>query len=269
MKMSDRLLVRPGRKVALADFDPDETPGYRSKRVGAGLLERGLDRLAKLQYLLYAENRRALLVILQSVDTGGKDGTIRHVMSGLNPSGCRVKAFGVPSPEELNHDFLWRVHAAVPPRGEVGIFNRSHYEDVIVVRVHGLVPRSRMEKRYDQINEFERYLAENDVKILKFFLHISKGEQRKRLQERIDDPTKHWKLAPADFEERKRWGDTQKAYELALSRCSTPWAPWYVVPANKKWFRNLAVEQILVETLESMKMKFPKPSFDLSQYRLR
>jgi PPK2 family polyphosphate:nucleotide phosphotransferase len=269
MKLADKLLVKPGRKVALSDIDPEGTPGFRSKPDVASLLDRNTARLAELQYLLYAENRRALLVVLQAVDTGGKDGTIRHVMSGLNPQGCRVRSFKAPSAEELDHDFLWRVHPAVPPKGEVGIFNRSHYEDVVAVRVHRLRPRTVWEPRYEQINAFERHLAENDVAILKFFLHISRDEQRKRIQARIDDPTKRWKLSPADFEERKFWGETQRAYEDALSRCSTAWAPWFIVPANKKWYRNAAVSSIIVQTLESMKMKFPKPAFDISRYQLR
>ncbi len=269
MKLSERLLVKPGQRVALSDHDPDDTPGHQRKRDVAPLLEESTARLAELQYLLYAENKRALLIVLQGVDTSGKDGTIRHVMSGLNPQGCRVKSFKVPTSEELDHDFLWRVHPAVPPKGEVGIFNRSHYEEVIVVRVHGLRPRSVWEKRYEQINAFERYLAENDVTILKFFLHISKEEQRKRIQARIDDPKKRWKLSPVDFEERKYWNEYQGAYEDALSRCSTPEAPWFIVPANKKWFRNLAVSNIIGETLDSMRMKFPKPAFDLSRYKLR
>jgi PPK2 family polyphosphate:nucleotide phosphotransferase len=269
MNLSEKLLVKPGQKVALSEIDPDGTPGYRSKPDVAALLERNTARLAELQYLLYAENKRALLVVLQAVDAGGKDGTIRHVMSGLNPQGCRVKSFKAPSVEELDHDFLWRVHPAVPPKGEVGIFNRSHYEDVIAVRVHKLRPRPVWERRYDEINAFERHLVENDIAILKFFLHISKDEQRKRIQARIDDPRRRWKLSPADFEERKYWDETQVAYEDALSRCSKPDAPWFIVPANKKWYRNAAVSSIIVEALESMRMKFPKPSFDLSRYKLR
>ena len=268
MKIGGQLLVKPGEKVALSDHDPDDTPGYQRKRDVTPLLEESTARLAELQYLLYAENKRALLVVLQGVDTAGKDGTIRHVMSGLNPQGCRVKSFKAPTSEELDHDFLWRVHSAVPPKGEVGIFNRSHYEDVIAVRVHGLQPRPVWEKRYEQINAFERHLAENDVAILKFFLHISREEQRNRIQERIDDPKKRWKLSPLDFEERKFWNDYQRAYEDALSRCSKPRAPWFIVPANRNWFRNLAVSKIIVETLESMNMKFPKPSFDFSRYKL-
>jgi len=269
MNLSERLRVKPGRKVALAGHDPRATPGFRGKRDADTILEKSIVRLSDLQYLLYAENKRALLIVLQAMDTGGKDGTIRHVMSGLNPSGCRVKAFKVPSAEEIEHDFLWRVHQAVPPRGDFGIFNRSHYEDVIVVRVHGLKPRSVWEARYDQINAFERHLVENDVTILKFFLHISKDEQKKRIEQRIKDPTKRWKLTPSDFEERKYWNDYQQAYEDALNRCSTKWAPWFIIPADKKWYRNLAVSQIMVETLESMRMKFPKPTFDPSKLKLR
>jgi len=268
MDLRKRLRIAPGSTVDLAGYDPDETHGYGKKDVTVPL-EKGIRRLADLQYVLYAENKRAVLVVLQAMDTGGKDGTIRHVMTGLDPQGCKVKAFKVPSVEELDHDYLWRVHAAVPPRGEIGIFNRSHYEDVIAVRVHRLVPEERWKARYEQINAFERYLVDNDVVVLKFFLHISKAEQKKRLEDRIADPHRHWKLAPTDFSERKHWNAYQSAYEDTLSRCSTKWAPWYLVPANKKWFRNLAVAQILIETLESMNMRFPKPSFDLAGYKLR
>jgi PPK2 family polyphosphate:nucleotide phosphotransferase len=202
------------------------------------------------------------------MDAGGKDGTIRHVMSGLNPQGCRVSSFKVPTEEELAHDYLWRIHRAVPGKGEIGIFNRSHYGDVLVVRVHNLVPKRVWSKRYDQINAFENILAENGVTIVKFFLHISKDEQKQRLQERLDDSSKHWKVSAADFEERKYWDDYTEAYEDVLSRCSTPWAPWYVIPANRKWFRNLAVAGILVSTLEDMDMRFPKSKLDLSKFSL-
>ena len=269
MNLSERLRVKPGRKIALLNHDPGDTPGFRHKSDVDGLLEKSTARLADLQYRLYAENKRALLIVLQAMDTGGKDGTIRLVMTGLNPSGCRVKAFKVPTEEELGHDFLWRVHQAVPPRGEFGIFNRSHYEDVIVVRVHGLKPRSVWEARYEQINAFERHLVENDVTILKFFLHISKEEQKKRILERIKDPQRSWKLSPADFEERNYWDEYQRAYEDALNRCSTKSAPWFIIPADKKWFRNVAVSQIMLETLESMKMKFPKATFDPTKLKLR
>jgi PPK2 family polyphosphate:nucleotide phosphotransferase len=228
-------------------------------------LARNIERLAELEYLLYAENRRALLVVLQAMDGGGKDGTIRHVMTGLNPQSCRVTAFKAPSAAELAHDFLWRVHAAAPAKGEIGIFNRSHYEDVLVVRVRRLAPRSVWSRRYRAINEFERTLAESGVVILKFFLHISKREQAKRLRARLEDPTKNWKLNPTDFEDRGRWGRYMQAYEAALGRCSTPHAPWFVIPANKKWFRNLAVSEIMVGALERLHMKLPKAKFDPSK----
>jgi PPK2 family polyphosphate:nucleotide phosphotransferase len=269
MKSLDDLLVRPGKKISLRKIPTDATPGYKQKPDVDGDLDESTEKLADLQYRLYAENKRALLIVLQAMDTGGKDGTIRHVMSGLNPAGCRVKSFKVPTEEELDHDFLWRIHNAVPPRGEFGIFNRSHYEDVVVVRVHELVPRSVWEKRFDEINAFEKHLVENNVTILKFFLHISKAEQKKRIQARIDDPKKCWKLTPSDFKERVHWNDYQDAYEDAINRCSTKWAPWYVIPADKKWFRNLAVSRIMVRTLEALKMKFPKASFDPSKLKLR
>lgn len=268
MKLRERFMVKPGERVRLENFDPDDTAGIDGKKTANKAVKKNIARLAELQYLLYAENKQALLVVLQAMDAAGKDGTIRHVMSGLNPQGCFVTPFKVPSALEADHGFLWRIHRAVPPKGEIGIFNRSHYEDVLVVRVHNLVPRAVWSKRYDQINEFEKLLADNNTRILKFFLHISKDEQKKRFQARLDDPTKHWKLSEGDFSERRYWDDYQKAYEDALSRCSTPWAPWFIIPANRKWFRNLAVSQIIVETLEGLKMKFPKPTLDVSSIRL-
>ena len=254
-----------GRKVKLADYAADDTPGYKHKEAAKQDVAGDVARLADLQQLLYAENKRSLLVILQGMDAGGKDGTIRHVMSGVNPQGCRVTSFKVPSAEEASHDFLWRIHKALPGRGEIGVFNRSHYEDVLVVRVHGLAPKEVWSERYDQINAFEAEAVQNGAVLLKFFLHISKDEQKKRLQERLEDPKKNWKFSPADMEERKYWDDYVEAYQTALSRCSTSWAPWSIIPANKKWFRNLAVSQIIVEALEEMDMKFPKPAFDLSR----
>ncbi len=208
-------------------------------------------------------------MVLQAVDAGGKDGTIRHVMSGLNPQGCRVTPFKVPSTEEREHDFLWRIHRAVPPRGEIGIFNRSHYEDLLVARVHHLVPKSVWEQRFDQINAFEKMLAGNDVLILKFFLQISKAEQLRRLQERISDPRKQWKLSEQDFSERAYWDRYMEAYEDLLRRCSTPWAPWFIIPADRKWYRNLAVSQIIADSLGALRMVFPKPTVDLTKLTLR
>jgi PPK2 family polyphosphate:nucleotide phosphotransferase len=218
---------------------------------------------------MYAEDRRALLVVLQAMDAGGKDGTIRHVTAGLNPQGCRVTSFKAPSAEELDHDYLWRIHHAVPARGEFGIFNRSHYEDVLVVRVHGLVPKSVWSARYQQINAFEKLLAANDVVIVKFFLHISKEEQIERLRARLEDPTKLWKFNEQDIAERRRWDDYMAAYEDALERCSMPAAPWYIVPANKKWFRDYVVSQILLDTLSRLKMQFPKATVDPKKIRLQ
>jgi PPK2 family polyphosphate:nucleotide phosphotransferase len=260
MNFSKQMVVEPGDKVNLSKIDPEETYGYANDSKTEAKLAKMVNRLDDLQYLLYAENKRALLIILQAMDAGGKDGTIRHVMHGVNPQGCRVTSFKVPSEQELAHDFLWRTHLAVPPKGTIGIFNRSHYEDVLVVRVHKLVPKQIWKERYDQINAFEKLLAENRVIILKFYLHISKKEQKKRIQERIDEPKKNWKLSPADFAERKYWDDYMDAYTDALSRCSTKHAPWYIIPANEKWFRNLAVSSIIVEKLEDLDMKFPRPA---------
>jgi PPK2 family polyphosphate:nucleotide phosphotransferase len=268
MNLRDKYLVVPGSKVKLARWDPGDTAGIDSKKKALPELDEHRKKLYELQYLLHAEKRQSLLIVLQAMDAGGKDGTIRHVMSGLNPQGCRVTSFKVPTEEELSHDYLWRMHRAVPAKGEIGIFNRSHYGDVLVVRVHNLVPKRVWSKRFEQINAFEKILAETGVTIVKFFLHISKEEQKNRLQERLDDSTKHWKVSPADFEERKYWDDYVKAYEDVLARCSTPWAPWYVIPGDHKWFRNLAVADVLVRTLKDMKMRFPKSKLDLSQFVL-
>lgn len=266
---SKELRVKPGKDIKLKNFDPDETLGWDKGDKTAASLAKTLHTLDRLQYLLYAEKKHALLVVFQGLDAAGKDGTIRSVMSGINPQGCQVTSFKVPSALESAHDFLWRIHKAVPSYGDIGIFNRSHYEDVLVVRVHRLVPDKVWEDRYAQINRFEKLLEENNIKILKFFLHISKEEQKKRFLERIDDPDKRWKISDADFHERKYWDDYIKAYEEALSRCSTDHSPWFVIPANKKWFRNLAVSHILVEALEDMKMKFPPPMIDVSKLKWR
>ena len=227
-------------------------------------LAASIRELDALQYVMYAERKHALLVVLQGMDGAGKDGTIRHVMTGLNPQGCRVTSFKVPTPEEAAHDFLWRIHRAVPPLGDIGIFNRSHYEDVLVTRVHNLVPRAVWSRRYDDINAFEALLAGRGVVVVKFFLHISKAEQKERFEARIKDPDKQWKLSAADFSERKYWGAYMKAFEEVLSKCSTDQAPWYVIPSDRKWFRNLAVCRVLVATLEGLRMKFPKPSVDVA-----
>jgi len=261
---SKELAVTPGTKVKLSKYDPDETLGWEKGHKMKASLKKSIER----QYLLYAEHKHALLIVLQGLDAAGKDGTIRHVMTGINPQGCTVTPFKTPTKAELDHDYLWRIHKAIPPVGDVGIFNRSHYEDVLVVRVHNLVPKQVWSQRYDQINSFEQMLDENNVKILKFFLHISKDEQRKRFQERIDDKDRQWKISEADFAERKFWDDYTKAYEEALTKCSTATAPWFIIPSNKKWFRNLAVSHIIAETLEGMKMKFPPATVDVSKIEL-
>ena len=268
MKLREELIVRPGTRVQLTRRDPTWTAGFKDRSEAEATLDKNIRRLTRLQYLLYAEGRRALLVILQGMDAAGKDGTIRHVMGPLNPQSCRVTSFKAPTAAELAHDFLWRIHRAVPGKGEIGIFNRSHYEDVLIVRVRNLAPKSVWSKRYAQINLFEKSLAESGVTILKFFLHVSKAEQKVRLVERLTDPKKNWKVNPADFEERKRWDDYMAAYADALRKCSTPWAPWFVIPSDHKWFRNLAVSQIIADTLKSMKMRFPKPAFDLSKIKV-
>jgi PPK2 family polyphosphate:nucleotide phosphotransferase len=269
MKLGKRFLVRPRTRVKLRDFDPDDTAGFSKGDKTRAHLEKNISRMDDLQYRLYAENQRALLIVLQGMDASGKDGTVRHVMSGLNPQSCRATSFKVPSAEEAGHDFLWRIHRAMPARGELGIFNRSHYEDVLVVRVHRLAPKSVWSARYDQINAFEKLVCENGVTILKFFLHISKEEQKQRLEQRLGDAAKNWKISPADFRERQYWDDYVKAYEAALSQCSTSAAPWFIIPSNKKWFRNLAVSQIIVETLEAMNPTFPKPASDLSKIKVK
>ena len=262
-QLSKDLLVKPGARIKLADRDASDTLGIE-KDAAAAQLEKNLDRLSILQYLLYAEARRSLLVVLQGIDAGGKDGTIQHVMSGLNPQGVRVTSFKVPEGAEKRHDYLWRVHRAVPEFGQIGIFNRSHYEDVLVVRVHNLVPKSVWSKRYEQINDFERMLGDNGTRVVKFLLYIDKDEQAKRFRERIDDKTKNWKFSPADVKEREYWDQYIDAFQDMLHQCSTESAPWYVIPANHKWFRNLAVSQILCEELEAMSLKYPKPAADLS-----
>ncbi len=252
-----KLIVEPGHKFRLSKCDPGETFGV-DKAAAERALKHHVDRLQELHDLLYADSKRALLIVLQGMDAAGKDGTIKHVMSGVNPQGCAVTSFKQPSAVESAHDFLWRIHAAVPARGFIGIFNRSQYEDVLIARVHGLVPKKVWEARYRQINEFEQMLTENGVHILKFFLHISSEEQKKRFEERLNDPDKNWKASTADFRERHFWHEYQRAYQEALERCSTKWAPWYAIPSDHKWFRNYAVSEAIIEALASFRLKYPK-----------
>jgi PPK2 family polyphosphate:nucleotide phosphotransferase len=261
--MKKPIVTREGERIRLKEIDPDDDAGLGTKAKALARLAEDVERLRRLQHLLYADNRHALLVVLQAMDTGGKDGTIRHVMSGFNPAGCAVTSFKVPTPEEREHDFLWRIHRAVPPRGVVGVFNRSHYEDVLVPRVHNLVPKKTWERRYREINGFERTLRENGVEILKFYLHISKSEQLKRLRERIEDETKNWKFSEADVAERRLWSEYQAAYEDAINECTTPWAPWHIVPANKKWARDCVVARAMVDRLETLDLRYPRPKADL------
>ena len=265
MNDSERFRIKPATKVKLDRVDPGFT--HASETEAAASLEAEKARLHELQGLLYAEHARSLLICLQGMDTSGKDGTIGHIFGAMNPQGCRVTSFKAPSGEELSHDFLWRIHRAVPAKGEVVIFNRSHYEDVLVARVHKLVSKSTWSRRYEQINAFEEELAAEGTHILKFFLHISKQEQLKRFKARLDDPSKQWKISEADYAERKYWGDYVAAYDDALSRCSTKHAPWFVIPSDHKWFRNLAIARIVVATLEALKMRYPKPTVDLDRIR--
>lgn len=267
MTYSDRHRVVPGRAPKLSDIDTDYTGGHHDKASAHSELDHYARRLAELQYRLYAEGRRGLLICLQAMDTGGKDGTIRHVLGYMNPQGCRVQAFKVPTPEEASHDFLWRAHKAVPGRGEVVIFNRSYYEDVLVARVHGLVTKEVWSKRYETINTFEKLLMDNDTHVLKFFLHISKEEQLKRFKKRIKDPARHWKISESDYTERRYWDEYQKAYEDALNRCSTEHAPWYVIPADHKWYRNLAISHIIAGHMEEMDIQLPETSVDIEDIK--
>ncbi|HEY8967377.1 MAG TPA: polyphosphate kinase 2 family protein [Candidatus Methylacidiphilales bacterium] len=257
--------VPPGKKLHLNDADPGFTHG--TKEAALKKTEELRDRLAALQFRLYAERKHSLLVCLQALDAGGKDGVVRHVVGSMNPQGCRVVPFKQPSSDELAHDFLWRVEKETPRRGEIVIFNRSHYEDVLVTRVHGLVPKKVWSKRYDLINDFERRLADNGTRIVKFFLHIGKDEQLARFKERLDDPSRHWKISESDYTERELWNDYRKAYEDALAACSTGAAPWYVIPSNHKWFRNLAVSRILVDVLEGMDIELPEPTVDIASIK--
>jgi PPK2 family polyphosphate:nucleotide phosphotransferase len=261
----ERFVVAPGVPFALGDRDPGATSGApgdkkATSEVVAGLLE---EQLMPLQERLYAESRQALLVVLQAMDAGGKDGAVKHVFTGTNPQGVRVTSFKQPTPEELAHDFLWRVHAAVPAHGYIGIFNRSHYEDVLVARVHELVAESVWRGRYRHINHFEALLADAGVRVVKLFLHISREEQAERLRKRLDDPEKRWKFRKGDLADRERWDDYMAAYEEAIAHTSTEHAPWYVVPADRKWFRNWAVSRIVIETLADMDPRFPEPAEDL------
>ena len=267
MKESPEFRVAAGSNVKLNDCDPEFVDKHETKHSALPKVEECQRRMDDLQYRLYADQRRSLLVCLQAPDAGGKDGVVRHVISSMNPQGCRVVSFKQPSPVELAHDFLWRIEQQVPRRGEVVIFNRSHYEDVLIVRVHDLVPKEVWSRRYDQINDFERRLVANGTHILKFFLHISKEEQLKRFKQRLDDPARRWKISEADYTEREYWASYERAYEDLLSKCSTDEAPWFIIPSDHKWFRDLAISQIIVQTLESLGIELPKPTVNIADIR--
>ena len=268
MKLKSPYLVKPHTKVRLSHFSTSEHPGFKDKEATAPVLASHREELDNLQNVLYASQQKAVLIVLQGMDTAGKDGAIRHIFSGINPQGCQVAAFKVPTALEARHDFLWRCHQQVPPRGMIGIFNRSHYEDILWPRVHGSIDRKAMRRRLEDINQWEAMLADNGVVILKFFLHISREEQTRRLQDRIDDPDKHWKLAPSDFAERKFWPAYMDCYEEILSRSSPRHSPWFVIPADHKWFRNIAISHVLVETLKALKLKYPPPPIDPAGIKL-
>jgi len=267
MDYAKQFAVEPGRRVELKDIDPAFHGKHESSERAAPEIADNLNRMHKLQYMLYAERAHSLLVVLQGIDAAGKDGVCRHVLTAMSPQGCSVAAFKQPTPEERGHDFLWRVHRHAPELGRVSIFNRSHYEDVLVVRVHKLAPQEVWSKRYAHINAFEKLLADSGTTILKFFLWISKDEQLARFKERLDDPARQWKISNSDYTERDYWDDYVSAYEDMLESCSTKHAPWFVIPSNHKWFRNLAVSQIITETMEGLGMKMPKPTVDLEQIR--
>ncbi|MGD9920526.1 MAG: polyphosphate kinase 2 family protein [Pseudorhodoplanes sp.] len=268
MDFRKKLLVTPGKPFRLKDIDPSFDGGIRSAQEAAKHLDGYRQKLTDMQRLFYGDRNHALLIVLQGIDGAGKDGTCWHVISAMDPQGVKVQGFKQPTPEEKDHDFLWRVHPHAPGKGEVAVFNRSHYEDVLVERVHKMVPKSVWKARYDFINDWEKLLVEdNNTTILKFFLYISKEEQLARFEQRLDDPARQWKISSSDYEERNFWEDYISAFEDALTRCSKKHAPWYVIPANHKWFRNLAVSQIIADTMEDMKLKLPKPSVDLAEIR--
>ena len=268
MKITSPYLIKPHTKVRLSKISSSDTASFKSEESAAPVLVKHRNLLASLQDIFYADQSRALLIVLQGMDTAGKDGTISHIFSGVNPQGCDVAAFKVPTPIEARHDFLWRAHAQVPPRGMFGIFNRSHYEDVLSPCVHKVISASTMRSRLDEINGFEEILAANSVLILKFYLHISRDEQTRRLQSRIDNKKKHWKLSDADIHERKFWPNYIDAYDRILSITSHKHAPWFVIPSDNKWYRNVAISGIIVDLLQSLKLKFPAPTLDASEIKL-
>jgi PPK2 family polyphosphate:nucleotide phosphotransferase len=269
MKSTSPYLIPPHTKVKLSKLSTSDHDGFRDKAAADALVEKHTEQLNKLQEVFYASQAKAMLIVLQGMDTAGKDGTIRHIFSGINPQGCDVTSFKVPTPLEARHDFLWRCQAATPARGMIGIFNRSHYEDVLAPRVHGLIDAKTVKRRLDDINAWEQTLANEDVLVLKFYLHISRDEQTERLQSRIDTPDKYWKLSPADFEERRFWPKYIDAYQDILRHTSHKHAPWFVIPSDHKWYRNVAISSVLVEAMRNLKLKYPPPTFNPEGIDLR
>jgi PPK2 family polyphosphate:nucleotide phosphotransferase len=267
MDYREKFVVEPGAKVRLSKIDPSYKGKYESHGKASPEIAQNLERMQTLQYLLYADGSQSLLVVLQALDAAGKDGVVRHVFSGVNPQGTAVFGFKQPSKEEAAHDFLWRAHLRTPAKGQIVIFNRSHYEDVLVVRVHNLVPESVWSKRYDLINDFEKMLSANGTHILKFYLHISPEEQLARFAQRLDDPSRNWKISESDYSERKLWPQYVDAYQDAMASTSTKRAPWYVIPANHKWFRDLAISQIIADTMDEMGLKLPPPQVSIADIR--
>jgi PPK2 family polyphosphate:nucleotide phosphotransferase len=269
MKSTSPYLIPPHTKVKLSKLSTSDHDGFRDKAAADALVEKHTEQLNKLQEVFYASQAKAMLIVLQGMDTAGKDGTIRHIFSGINPQGCDVTSFKVPTPLEARHDFLWRCQAATPARGMIGIFNRSHYEDVLAPRVHGLIDAKTVKRRLDDINAWEQTLANEDVLVLKFYLHISRDEQTERLQSRIDTPDKYWKLSPADFEERRFWPKYIDAYQDIVRHTSHKHAPWFVIPSDHKWYRNVAISSVLVEAMRNLKLKYPPPTFNPEGIDLR
>jgi PPK2 family polyphosphate:nucleotide phosphotransferase len=261
-------IVKPGAKIKLKNISTHSHGKYESHKKAQPEIQKYLDKMDKLQYLMYSENKHSLLIVLQGLDAAGKDGVIRHVLTGMNPQGCTVSSFKQPTDLELNHDFLWRIHPETPRKGSVAIFNRSHYEDVLITRVHNLVSKKECANRYNLINDFEKLLVdENNTTILKFFLNISNKEQLRRFRKRLDDPTHQWKISEGDYKEREYWDNYMNAYEDLLHKTSTKHAPWYIIPSDHKWFRDLAISHIITATLEDLKMKIPHPTVNIAEIR--
>lgn len=268
MKPKSTYLVKPKAKLKLSHIATDDTGSFKNEGSANAVVTGHREELACLQEILYASQQKALLIVLQGMDTAGKDGAIRHIFSGINPQGCNVSSFKVPTPLEARHDFLWRVHSQIPPRGMIQIFNRSHYEDILVPRVHQQISAAKLREHVEDIVEFESMLHDNDVVILKFFLHISREEQTRRLQSRIDTPDKHWKLSESDFREREFWPQYEEAYNYVIPATSRKHAPWFIIPSDHKWYRNVAISEILLAAMKSLKLKYPKPSIDPRKIQL-